>query len=204
MRIVSIHIFKWKKKDPVLLCEETQLEGLWFFQKKTAGEHIRFSSRLIAQDTELGMKQGVKLDGDVGMCYCWTTSEGLSVTTITDMEYPESSAFNMLGQIIIDFMSTFEEDSEMYTDAEQDTALKYYKLEEFLKNWQNPADADKIYKIKTELTEVKEIMHKNMEDLLERGESLDTLMAKSKDLSTMSVEFYKKAKKKNAKCCTLT
>ena len=133
MRIVSIHIFKWKKKDPVLLCEETQLEGLWFFQKKTAGEHIRFSSRLIAQDTELGMKQGVKLDGDVGMCYCWTTSEGLSVTTITDMEYPESSAFNMLGQIIIDFMSTFEEDSEMYTDAEQDAALKYYNLKNFLR-----------------------------------------------------------------------
>ena len=126
------------------------------------------------------------------------------MTTITDMEYPESSAFNMIGQIIIDFMNTFEDDSEMYTEVEADTSIKYYKLEEFLKNWQNPADADKIYKIKTELTEVKEIMHKNMEDLLERGESLDTLMAKSKDLSTMSVEFYKKAKKKNAKCCTLT
>ena len=92
----------------------------------------------------------------------------------------------------------------MYLEAEEDTALKYEKLEEFLKVWQNPADGDKIYKIKTELTEVKEIMHKNMEDLIKRGESLDTLMAKSKDLSTMSVEFYKKAKKKNQKCCNLS
>lgn len=150
------------------------------------------------------MKTSVKLENDIGVCHCWTTSEGISVTAITDLEYPEASAFNMLGQIIIDFMETFENDTEMYTEQEEDTQLKYDKLEEYIKVWQNPADADKIYKIKTELTEVKEIMHKNMEDLLKRGESLDALMAKSKDLSTMSVEFYKKAKKKNSKCCTLT
>ena len=40
--------------------------------------------------------------------------------------------------------------------------LVYDKLEAYLKNWQNPAEADKLYKIKTELSEVKEIMHKNM------------------------------------------
>ena len=204
MKLVSIHIFRWRKKDPVLLWEACQLDGLWFFQKKTATEHIRFNSRLISQDTEAGVKQSVTLEGDIGVCHCWTTSDGVSVTAITDVEYPESSAFYMLGQIILDFMSTFENDTEMYLEAEEDTALKYEKLEEFLKVWQNPADGDKIYKIKTELTEVKEIMHKNMEDLIKRGESLDTLMAKSKDLSTMSVEFYKKAKKKNQKCCNLS
>lgn len=101
-------------------------------------------------------------------------------------------------------MNTFEQDTDMYMEVEEDTNLKYEKIEEFLKNWQNPKEADKIYKIKTDLDEVKDIMHKNMEDLLKRGESLDELMAKSKDLSTMSVEFYKKAKKKNQTCCTLT
>lgn len=203
-RVISIHIWKWKKKDPVLLCEATKLDGLWFFQKKTAGEHIRFSSRLICQDTELGMKQSVTLESEIGVCHSWTTSEGLSVTTITNPSYPESSAYNMLGQIIIDFMAVFENDTEMYMEAEADTKLKYDNLNDFLKNWQNPEDADKIYKIKNELTEVTDIMHKNMEDLLKRGESLDVLMAKSKDLSTMSVEFYKKAKKKNQRCCTLS
>ena len=197
MKIVSIHIFRWRKKDPVLLAEEMQLDGLWFFQKKTASEHIRFNSRLICQDTELGMKQRIKLENDIGVCYCWTTSEGLSVTTITDLEYPEESAFSMLGQILIDFMATFENDAEMYLEAEEDTKLKYDKLEEFLTNWQDPAKADKIYKIKTDLGEVKQIMYKNVEDLLAQGEKLEVLMAKSKDLSTMSVEVYKKTKKKN-------
>ena len=204
MRIVSIHMFKWQEKDPILLCSQQEINDLWFFQRKTAGEHILFSARLIAQETELGKKQSVVLENKIGNCHCWTTSDGLSVTVITDMEYPEESAFNMIGQIIIDFMNTFEDDTDMYMDVESDTNLKYDKLEEFIKNWQDPANGDKIYKIKNELTEVKDIMHKNMEDILKRGESLDALMAKSKDLSTMSVEFYKKAKKKNSKCCTLT
>ena len=82
-------------------------------------------------------------------------------------------------------------------EATTDLKLKYEKLEAFLKNWQNPEEADKLYKITTDLTEVKEIMHKNMQDLFERGESLESLMSKSKDLGKMSNDFYKKAKKKN-------
>ena len=47
-------------------------------------------------------------------------------------------------------------------------------------------------------------MHQNLNDILKRGENLDTLMARSKDLSTVSVDFYKKAKKSNQKCCSLS
>ncbi len=78
----------------------------------------------------------------------------------------------------------------MTTDQE----LPYKNLEEFLKNWQDPAEADKVYKIKTDLAEVKDIMHNNMNDLIERGETLEVMMEKSKDLSKMSTDFYKKAK----------
>jgi len=56
-------------------------------------------------------------------------------------------------------------------------------------------------KVEKELFEVKEIMHQNLNDILKRGENLDTLMARSKDLSTVSVDFYKKAKKQNKSCC---
>lgn len=52
-------------------------------------------------------------------------------------------------------------------------------------------------KIEKELFEVKEIVHKNLTDLLKRGEELDTLMERSKDLNTVSRDFYKKAKKQN-------
>lgn len=47
-------------------------------------------------------------------------------------------------------------------------------------------------------------MRKNMSELMKRGETIDDLMAKSKDLSTSSVSFYKNAKKANTRCCDLS
>jgi synaptobrevin family protein YKT6 len=46
-------------------------------------------------------------------------------------------------------------------------------------------------------------MKKNLNELLARDENLDALMIKSKDLSSVSLEFYKNAKKANNKCCNL-
>ncbi len=42
-----------------------------------------------------------------------------------------------------------------------------------------------------------------MDDLLKRGEDLDKLMEKSKDVSNLSLDFYKNAKKTNKRCCSL-
>ena len=43
-------------------------------------------------------------------------------------------------------------------------------------------------------------MHKNIEEVLNRGETLDALMDKSEDLSATSLTFYKQSKKQN-QCC---
>ena len=42
-----------------------------------------------------------------------------------------------------------------------------------LAKWQNPHEADKLLGIEKELQEVTEIMHKNLKDLLDRGENID-------------------------------
>lgn len=55
-------------------------------------------------------------------------------------------------------------------------------------------------KIKQNLDEITDVMHRNIEQVLKRGEDLDKLMDKSTDLSATSVTFYKKAKKQN-QCC---
>ena len=112
----------------------------------------------------------------------------------------------MLNNLILDFREYFANDPSVYEDAVADLngKLPYPNISEFMKTWQNPHEADKIMKVEKELFEVKEIMHQNLNDLLKRGENLETLMAKSKDLGTVSVDFYKKAKKQNQKCCKLS
>jgi len=46
-------------------------------------------------------------------------------------------------------------------------------------------------------------LHENIRKLLERGENLEELVVKSKDLSTQSKQFYKDTKKMNKSCCTI-
>ena len=52
------------------------------------------------------------------------------------------------------------------------------------------------------LPQTKVILHKNMEDLLDRGEKLDDLVSKSEGLSSSAKMFYKQAKKTNS-CCVV-
>lgn len=198
MRLIALHIFRWNEEDPALLCSEMDLSMLWFYQKGMAKEHINFNSRTIASRIPPGNKASVSLENNVGVCYCWTTKDGLSATAITDNEYPERAAFILLNNLLMDFRETFADRPEVYEESKGgDNTLRYENLEVFLRKWQDPTEADKLLKIEKELHEVKEIIHKNLSDLLKKGEQLDELMVKSKDLSKVSVDFYKKAKKTN-------
>ena len=68
--------------------------------------------------------------------------------------------------------------------------------------YQEPTNVDKILKLEKQLTETKEILAVTIEKVLQRGEKLDELVAKSDTLSTQSKLFYKEAKKHNS-CCQI-
>lgn len=56
--------------------------------------------------------------------------------------------------------------------------------------YQDPAQADSIMKIQKELDETKIVLHKTIESVLQRGEKIDDLVAKSDGLSAQSKMFY--------------
>ena len=171
MKLIAIHIFRWNEDEPALLCSEMDLSMLWFYQKGMAKEHINFNSRTIASRIPPGNKASVSLENNVGVCYCWTTKDGISATAITDNEYPEKAAFIMLNNLIMDFRETFANDPNVFEESKGEPAqVRYENLEIFLKKWQDPTEADKLLKIEKELHEVKEIIHKNLSDLLRKGE----------------------------------
>ena len=76
-------------------------------------------------------------------------------------------------------------------------------MEVWIKQYQDPKEVDKLEKLKSELEEVEKIVHKNMDDLMKRDEDLNKLMEKSQDVSKLSLDFYKNAKKTNKRCCSL-
>lgn len=76
------------------------------------------------------------------------------------------------------------------------------ELSEYLVKYQDPQQADSIMKIQKELDETKIVLHKTIESVLQRGEKIDDLVAKSDGLSAQSKMFYRKFCPKRWPCLT--
>ena len=87
-------------------------------------------------------------------------------------------------------------------DKANTASLNFPQLQEYIEKYQNPQQADNISKIQQELDDTKIVLHKTIENVLQRGEKLDSLVARSDNLSAQSKMFYTQAKKQNS-CCTV-
>ena len=106
-------------------------------------------------------------------------------------------AFTLVNEAMRQFEAKI---GNKWMNVDADTELDFPEGQELLTKFQDPAEADKITKIEKELDEVKGIVIKSMDDILKRGEALESLMQKSEDLSQVSYQFYRTAKKNN-QCC---
>ncbi len=84
--------------------------------------------------------------------------------------------------------------------------MNYKELEggmaEIMKQYMDPLKADKLLAIKYELEETKQIMYKNIDDLLAANEKIEDLVQKSNDLAELSKGMARKAKDLN-RCCII-
>lgn len=78
-----------------------------------------------------------------------------------------------------------------------DVTLNTPNLARLMNEYQQPTQVDQILRINKDIEETKDIMEKNIHQLLSTHEDLDSLMAKSQDLSFKSRELAKTAKKMN-------
>lgn len=85
----------------------------------------------------------------------------------------------------------------------KDGCLPWAHMDAILAKFQNPEEADKILKIKRNIEDTKVVMYDAIDKVLERGEKIDNLVAKSNDLGAASKTFYTTAKKANSSCCVV-
>lgn len=116
-------------------------------------------------------------------------SAPLCAVAITDEEYPELVAHSMLKKALDAF--TMKYPATAYNSFTKGSPqLQMPELKELLDKYQDPQQADPIAKIKKELEETKQELHKTIESVLERGEKINDLVAKSDGLSAQSKMFY--------------
>ncbi len=159
---------------------------------------IGFLTKTFMKRTESGQRQSITHEGYV--VHCYVRSDGLGGTVTTDLEYSPRIAYGLLGPLLEDFTASL---GDTWKTCTVPGSIAFPKIEEYLQKYQDPASVDKITKIQKDLDETTQILHKNIDSVLERGIKLDDLITRSNDLSAQSKMFYKQAKKTNS-CCVIS
>jgi synaptobrevin family protein YKT6 len=196
VKLYAVELF-YKSSDKVkeLKCAH-DLQSFGYFQRGSVKEFMVFTGSIIVERTAKGSRASVQ-EQDY-MCHVYVNDNGVSGVAVCDSAYPQRVAFNMLNKLIEEFEKQVGKNT--YTAADPST-YTFDTCQTYLEKYQNPSEADPMMKVQTELDETKVIVYNTIEQVLQRGEKLDDLVAKSEGLSTSSRTFYKTAKKTNA-CCS--
>ncbi|ESO07874.1 hypothetical protein HELRODRAFT_185407 [Helobdella robusta] len=198
MKLFAINIlYKGTNGKVKKLTGSSELSSFGFFQRSSAQEFMDFTSKIIVERTNTSQRSSVKEQEYV--CHLYVRGDSLAGVVISDDEYPSRVSFTLLNKVLDDFSAKYP--AHQWPDA-QENSLPFTELAEFLQKYQNPKEADAMTRIQSDLDETKIILHNTIESVLERGEKLDDLVAKSEGLTYQSKAFYKTAKKTNS-CCVL-
>ncbi|KAJ4310451.1 palmitoyltransferase [Neodidymelliopsis sp. IMI 364377] len=199
MKVVYIGIFNNEAKPAVELTCERELSSYGRFTRGSISEFLTFFAGEVAQRTRPGQRQDVEEKEYTFHAYGRT--EGVCGIVITDDEYPTIVAHRVLSKIVDEFVSKYPR-TAYASFTKGSPQLSFPELKTYITQYQDPAQADSIVKIQKELDETKIVLHKTIESVLERGEKIDNLVAKSDGLSAQSKMFYTQAKKQNS-CCVV-
>ena len=188
---------------------------------------LAFFSKTFTARTTPGTRQSIQHESYI--VHCYVRPDGLAGTVTTDLEYPPRVAFVMLTQLLEEYatgewifsypsissillttlfhppppLSQHQAVGDAWKSAAVTDSIPYPPLEEYVSTYQDPTSADKITKIQKDLDDTTEILHKTIDNVLERGVKLDQLVERSDDLSRQSKMFYKQARKTNS-CCVIS
>lgn len=200
MHIIGISILRFDGSlpEPIFLATATDLSKFGFFERSTAAQFVKFISRTVLKRTPKGKRQSVVHEGNTVRSHL--RADGLGAVMVSDGEYPERVAFSVLSNLLEEF-ATLKDTS--WKAASADTKIACPALDKAIKEYQDPTKADKITKIQKDLDETIGVMHKTIENLLERDVKLNSLVERSDDLSAQSKLFYKSAAQHN-QCCIIS
>ncbi|KAI1799870.1 putative snare protein [Daldinia bambusicola] len=199
MKLHYIGIIQNETKPSVELVAEKELSAYSRFTRQNYGEFMTMFAKTVAERTRPGQRQDVEEQDYTFHAYGRT--EGVCGIIISDHQYPALVAHQLLSKVVDEFLSAHPRSSWSGAGG-QPNSISMPELKDYLAKYQDPHQADSILKIQRELDETKITLHKTIESVLQRGEKIDDLVAKSDGLSSQSKMFYQQAKKQNS-CCVL-
>jgi len=196
VKIYALSVLFKGPNNAIWLKSAYELTTFSFFQRSSVQEFMAFVSKTIVERTQTAARQSVK-EGEY-MCHVYVRGDNLAGVLISDHDYPHRVSHTLLTKILDDFALSVPAAS---WPVGSEATISFPQLYTYLSKYQNPREADAMTKIQEDLDETKIILHNTIQAVLQRGEKLDDLVAKSEGLSMQSKAFYKTARKTNS-CCT--
>ncbi len=160
-------------------------------------------------------------------CHVIVQPNKLAIATVTSKAYPRRVAFEVMRDIIgkfegaqvrfglcICFLSllTFgvrarvcvcvcvcvQPNWAASVTPGVDKQVEFPYMIRICKSYEDPRKSDNILKIQNQLDETKDIMIQNIEQILQRGETIQELVDRTEDLETSSKVFFQNADKLNS------
>ena len=198
-KLLWLQVLVANNKKVFKLCHAKDLSSFGYFQRSTVEELLVFATRTTSERAANGSRIKIALKEVPFNLHLYRRVDGLIGVAITDQNYPERVAQTLVTKLTSGFERKYE---SSWKKINQDKALHFPQIDSLMKEYANPNEADKMTALQQTLDEIKEIMHKNIEDMMERGEKLNELAVKSDDIGNVSQMFLKDTKRMN-QCCQL-
>lgn len=152
--------------------------------------------KTVAERTSPGTRHQVEREtADV---HAYGTSLGFTAILVTQTGYKKLAAQAVLSKTVDDFKTRF---TQKEISEKEPGTFDWPQLASLRADAVN-AEMNGIAAVQADLDETMVVLHKTIDSVLQRGEKLDTLVAKSDDLNMQSKMFYKTAKQQNS-CCVV-
>jgi len=197
--VLSIMAFKWRDEPstPLLLATAFDTSPFNIFSRGKVREFATFASRTVASRSTMNVRASAKQDQYECTTYFYRHPSGITTVVIASQQYPERVAYDL---VVLAANAYGQKLGTKLDSLSVDNTSEDSDLLDLLKKYETPDEVDKIMKLQKDLNEVKTIMYENIDKLLQRGEKIDDLVAKSQDLSIGSKAFYGTTKSMNRRC----
>lgn len=219
-RLLCLKLWNWREDSSTLLWQLNDFSFLPWHVRMTGipEQQCLFHCRTVINRCEAGRRQTVKLDeNNLGSCHTWIHPCGLGCTLVASNAYPIRVAYTLLNECVNAFLQRYP---LLSTNGSKGGgpgggmgpqwrlqnadcvpgSIPFAEGEQLFERFKNPLEADKISRIEKDLDEVKDIVVKAMDDVLRRGEKLEDLENKSKDVTQAAAQFRRQAAANNS-CC---
>ena len=154
-------------------------------------------AKQITQTLTFNSPARCSIDTDAGLVFHYLIDVGIVYLTLADKSFPAAIAFQFLQELQREFADNHGNDTQRNDLRPYQFIMFDVFIQKTKKLYMNTRNSQNLARLNEELQGVNRVMQRNIAEVLNRGEKLDTISSQSERLAMYSQEYEKKAKQLN-------